>query len=132
MLIAHSSLIAVAVVRRGDAFLVGVRPAGSVLAGHAEFPGGKVRPGETLVEAAERECREETGIEVDIAGELLAKTHRYDHGEVELHFFDCRPRDEHATPASPFRWVSRAELARLNFPAANAEVTKLLLKNAAD
>lgn len=121
-----ATLIAIAVVRQGDRFLVGERPSGSVLAGHAEFPGGKVRPSETPADAAVRECREETGLEIEVAGELLTKTHRYDHGEIELHFFLCAPRDEHAAPASPFRWVPRGELARLNFPAANAEVTELL------
>ena len=36
--------------------------------GHYEFPGGKVLSGETLEEAAVRECREELGVDVSILG----------------------------------------------------------------
>src|SRR6056297_2200458 len=36
--------------------------------GHYEFPGGKVLPGETLKEAAKRECWEEIGVEVSVLG----------------------------------------------------------------
>ena len=48
----------------GGQFLVGLRPEGSHLAGCAEFPGGKVEPGEKPSAAAVRECAEETGLAV--------------------------------------------------------------------
>ena len=38
--------IAVAVVRRGSEFLIGLRPDGGTLPGYWEFPGGKVEAGE--------------------------------------------------------------------------------------
>ena len=40
------------------------------LAGFWEFPGGKVEPGETEVEALVRECVEEIGVRVEV-GERL-------------------------------------------------------------
>lgn len=52
--------IAIAVVQRGEQFLIGQRPLGVALAGLWEFPGGKVLPGESPEAAAVRECQEET------------------------------------------------------------------------
>jgi 8-oxo-dGTP pyrophosphatase MutT (NUDIX family) len=53
-----------AVIRRQDRYLVCRRPAHKRHGGLWEFPGGKLEPGETLLEAARRELREELGAEV--------------------------------------------------------------------
>lgn len=113
--------IAIAVVERDGLFLVGVRDAGAVLAGHDEFPGGKVRPGETPASAAERECLEETGLTVAAFEALLPEIeHTYAHGRVRLHFLRCRPAVRVAAPPrAPFRWVNAEELGKLRFPEAN-------------
>ena len=126
--------VAVAVVEHQGRYLIGIRPAGVPLAGLSEFPGGKVLPDETLAAAAIRECREESGLQVEVTGEMLSTTHRYDHGLLEIHFFRCRPVDlvdSEPAPRPPFRWVSADELATLNFPAANARLTEMLLREAA-
>lgn len=123
-----AKLIAIAVVQSGDRFLVGLRPEGIALAGHWEFPGGKVEPGEEPSAAAMRECREESGLEVIVLGEMEATVHDYEHARVELRFFACRPVDPDALPAAPFRWVERRQLAELSFPPANASlISKLVL-----
>src|SRR4051812_46830278 len=61
-----STLVAIAVVEHDGKSLVGERPAGVALAGFAEFPGGKVEPGESPEAAAVRECIEESGLQVEI------------------------------------------------------------------
>lgn len=120
--------IGVAVVEHAGRYLIGVRGAGAVLAGKAEFPGGKCEPGETPRDAAVRECLEETGLAVVPIELLLEKSHDYPHGAVHLAFWRCRPanpsdvrQDHHG-----FQWVAAATLRSLDFPEANAEVVRML------
>lgn len=119
--------IAIAIVERGGMVLIGRRPLDVPLGGFWEFPGGKVRPGETLEEAAVRECREETGLGVRLGPKYLSVGHRYAHGQLELHFFAAAPLDPSQTPAEPFCWVHLAELGAYRFPPANAEILARLL-----
>jgi 8-oxo-dGTP diphosphatase len=118
--------IAVAVVECDDQFLVGLRPEGVPLAGYWEFPGGKVREGETPADAAARECREETGIRVTMSRLLLRTVHDYEHGVLELHFFAAVLSDPQPAPRPPFRWVVRQDLPTLRFPPANSGLLVML------
>ena len=45
-------------------FLLTSRPDGKVYAGYWEFPGGKVEPGEAILDALKREFVEELGVEI--------------------------------------------------------------------
>ena len=83
--------IAIAIVEDQERFLIGRRPPGVPLAGFWEFPGGKVKPGESHRDAAVRECLEESGIEVEVVDEFPTHTETYDYGTVRLSFFHCRP-----------------------------------------
>jgi mutator protein MutT len=124
------TVVAIAVLQRDEHFLVGVRPVGVPLAGLHEFPGGKVRPGEAPGEAALRECREETGYEAELLHQWLVQVHKYDHGNVELHFFACRPVTEVSDAelaGKGFFWAARRELSQLRFPDGNAEMLALLI-----
>jgi 8-oxo-dGTP diphosphatase len=120
--------IAIAVVEQGGRFLVGQRPPGVPLAGMWEFPGGKVRSGETPEQAAARECLEETGLGVQVGPPYPIVLHDYPHDRVELHFFHCEPLDPDRPPRAPFRWVAAAELANLEFPEANRSLVAELVE----
>lgn len=119
--------IGIAVVEQAGHFLIGVRGAQTVLAGKAEFPGGKCEPGESSRECAVRECREETGLSVQPIRKLHAVTHSYPHGTVALEFWLCEPDEPKTqTPINGFRWVPATQLKELDFPEANGPLIDLL------
>ena len=121
--------IAIAVVRQGDRFLIGQRPASVALANYWEFPGGKVEPGETPPAAAVRECLEETGLHVRVLFAYPEHVQQYDHGRVRLFFFACEPQQPAENPIAPYRWVQRDELSTYEFPAGNRRLVEILLGN---
>lgn len=118
--------ISVGVVLHGDQVLIGRRSNDQTLGGLWEFPGGKVNSGETFEQAAVRECREETGLNVEISHLLCERFYEYDHGEHHLRFFACTAEPDIQSPQYGFRWVERSDLANYEFPPANAEVLKLI------
>jgi len=141
--------IAVAVVLHEGRVLVGTRGQGGPLAGYAEFPGGKCQPGESPAACAVRECREESGLDVEVVGLLDERSWDYPHGRVQLHFFHCRllapppasrpstaasaaiPASAAAAPVSgSFAWRELAALRALQFPEANHRAIELLLAEA--
>jgi 8-oxo-dGTP diphosphatase len=72
-------------------FLLTSRPAGKVYAGHWEFPGGKVEPGESIEQALRRELHEELGITIGAAHPWQVEMMDYPHARVRLHF--CKVYD---------------------------------------
>lgn len=99
--------------------LAGRRTAPSQWAGWWEFPGGKVDPGETPVQALHRELDEELGIAVRLGAEI-AGPQPWDDGPVwpimpgfvmrvwfaEVTRGEARAHDEH----DAVRWLGPAEL----------------------
>ncbi|SCY69797.1 8-oxo-dGTP diphosphatase [Nitrosospira sp. Nl5] len=80
--------VAVAVITRPDgAFLLARRPEGKPYAGYWEFPGGKVKPGESLLQALRRELLEELGVSVEHAYPWITRTFTYPHATVRLCFY---------------------------------------------
>jgi mutator protein MutT len=116
--------VGIGLIRRGDAFLIRRRPAGTVYAGYWEFPGGKCELGESPAQATARECLEETGLRIVVGRLRRTVVHRYPHGLVELSFHDCTAEDPAAEPdsATGFRWVPIEQLASLRFPEANEAI----------
>ena len=121
-------VVTAAVVERDGAFLLTRRLDGTHLAGHWEFPGGKLHAGETLQECLVREIREELDAEVRVGPEILATSHDYPERSIELRFFRCTLESEpRPTMGQEMRWVPLAELASVQLPPADDELVRLLM-----
>jgi 8-oxo-dGTP diphosphatase len=119
--------VVAAVIERDGHFLVTRRLQGVHLAGMWEFPGGKVDPGESHVDALAREIAEELGVRIDVRDLVLQTTHAYKDVEVTLYFYACDLLGEPtALLGQEMRWVSRHELSDLRFPEADAELINRL------
>ena len=121
------TIVVAAVIERDDAFLLTLRPAGTHLADHWEFPGGKVHHSETHAEALRRELLEELDIVATVGEMVHTVTHAYPEKTVELHFYRCGfegvPRP---MMGQGMRWVPRGELDGLPFPEADRSLIALL------
>jgi 8-oxo-dGTP diphosphatase len=122
--------VTAAVVERGGAFLLTRRLDGTHLAGHWEFPGGKLHDGETLEECLAREIREELDAEVEIGPEILATVHDYPDRSVELRFFRCALMSEpKPTMGQAMQWVLLSDLPSVQLPPADDELVRLLTRS---
>ena len=124
-------LVAAAVLLDADnRVLLSQRPPGKPMAGLWEFPGGKVRDGETPEAALMRELQEELGI--DISASCLAPftfaSHRYDDFHLLMPLFVCRIWDGTATPREGQRlaWVRPQRLGDYPMPPADASLVAML------
>ena len=64
-------VVAAAVIRKDDCFLLTRRLHGTHLAGYWEFPGGKCESGETHKACLERELAEELGVTARIGARIF-------------------------------------------------------------
>lgn len=121
-------VVVAAVVERDGGFLLTLRPRGTHLEGHWEFPGGKCEPGESHEAALAREMREELDVAVRVGALVHSVTHAYPERTVELHFYACELAGE-PTPmiGQQMRWVPRSDLASLPFPEADADLIARLV-----
>ena len=60
-----------AIVRDGEGRLLLVRRGRAPAAGRWSVPGGRIEPGESAAQAAAREVREETGLDVEVGAVLI-------------------------------------------------------------
>jgi len=116
----------VGVIEADGRILIQRRPAKGLLAGLWEFPGGKMRPGETRRRALAREIREETGAEIASARYFMTVDHSYTNHNVTLHAFLCTLRRRPSPAPARLKWVRRGGLGRYPFPSGSAKIIRRL------
>ena len=99
-----------------------------------EFPGGKVEPGESCVDALKRELKEEMDLEVNIQEKdfFLTVEYQYPDFEITMHSYVCKVRNnqfvrkEHVN----HKWLKQHDLAKLDWAPADIPIVNKIMGGA--
>jgi 8-oxo-dGTP diphosphatase len=120
-------IVVAAIIERSDRrLLIGQRRRSDTSPLKWEFPGGKVRTGESLEQALSRELREELGATLVKSREIGSVHHHYGTTteELQIHFFVAQITELAIQPTvfEQVAWVLPKELSQYDFLAANREL----------
>lgn len=124
----HWVPVVAALMLRGQSILVGQRPEGTNLAGHWEFPGGKIELGESPEQALHRELKEEIGIDAEIGPIRFSCTHWFSYTGIIILFYQVNywKGEPKSIQHQELKWVLVSELNQLKIPDANQKVLPFL------
>jgi len=121
---------AVALIDPDGRVLLAERPAGKVMAGLWEFPGGKVDDGETPEAALIRELDEELGIDVEESclAPFTFASHTYAEFHLLMPLYVCRKWNGIVSPreGQRLKWVRPARLGDYPMPPADKPLVAML------
>ena len=122
-------LVAVGVLQdRAGSVLITQRDIKRHQGGYWEFPGGKLEPGESVLDGLARELDEELGITLTEARPLIRIPFEYPDCQVTLAVFRVLKwqGQPHGRENQPMRWCPLSALDVKAFPAANAPIINAL------
>jgi len=126
--------VVAALISSDGKLLVCQRRRGTSFAMLWEFPGGKVKSGETLERALARELEEELGTSATIGPEVYRTQHRYAElsDPIELMFFRAHidPTSARNLVFEKIDWRTPSSLPELNFLPADTELIEKLASGA--
>ena len=121
---------AVALIDADGRVLLARRPEGKPMAGLWEFPGGKVKPGETPEAALVRELKEELAIDVppSCLAPFTFASHGYDGFHLLMPLYVCRVWDGVVRPCEgqEIAWVRPSRLGDYPMPPADEPLVAML------
>ena len=117
-------LVVAGIIRKDSDILICQRHRADAYGLQWEFPGGKVRDGESLREALRRELEEELAVQVEVGEEVFRLRHRYPDRYVEVVFFSITHfRGEVLNRVfEAVEWAPRARLPEYSFLEADRDL----------
>jgi len=117
--------VAIGILRRKGKYFIQKRPEKGLLADLWEFPGGKIKKGESPAQAMRRELKEELDIDVTSSHHVMNVRHYYTQFRVNLHVSLC------TSFVSPIqqkdrKWVTLKGLEKYPMPSGSAKIVDRL------
>ena len=115
-------------VSRDGAYLLTQRMASAVFAGRWEFPGGRVRDGESDASALSRAMMDRLGVEVEVLSCVQEVTHTYPNYDLHLVVYTCKLEGEPKPQrVQQVAWVKPEAFEDYLFPPADERSVQALL-----
>ena len=123
------TVVAAEIVDAHGRYLIVQRNAHAVMPLLWEFPGGRVREGESEEVALQRCMQSTIGVEISCDEQRLAVVRSYAHYEVKLVAWSATivSGEPACRYVNDFRWVPPADLSKYSFPPADQASIDLLL-----
>ena len=122
--------VAVCIIIYKSKLLLMQRPKDKMLGGLWEFPGGKIKKGETKEDAVIREVFEETHLNINNPKYLGEVKHQYSHFKVKISLFQHNIKDiSNLKIKEKYLWTTIKGLDNLALPKANHKMLNIFKKN---
>jgi len=123
-------LVTAGIILNGDHILICQRHRSDAYGLQWEFPGGKVRDGESLKQSLKRELTEELAIDAEIGDEVFRLRHRYPDRYVELVFFAVTGfhGEVENRVFESIAWSPRSKLPEFDFLEADRELVNRIAR----
>jgi len=118
-------------IKREGCYLITRRPPNAVLPGLWEFPGGRVRAGESDADALKRSLVQRIGCSGEVGESLLQVEHSYDGYDLVMGVYpvDLGGLEPVVGSVAELAWVALEELSQREFPGADQQTVDLLLQS---
>lgn len=119
--------VVAAAIKYQDRYLVVRRGPNGGGAGHWEFPGGKVEPGENFEAALIREIQEELSIDIKVESKLGENSIVYDQRSLRIHLYLCRAVTDQIIliDHDQFEWTTPDQFSRFDWAPGDIPFLKL-------
>ena len=124
-MIPHYTIV-VGLIWRKNKFYIQKRGNKGMLAGLWEFPGGKVKNGESNHEALLREIKEECGVKPKIIKKIGTIKHAYTHFSITFHGYHCIENGQLINAQKYCEWITPEDINNFTFPKANHKIFTIL------
>jgi len=120
-------------IQRDGLYLLTQRPPHAVLPSLWEFPGGRVRDGDTDQQTLQRALLQRIGCEATVGEPLMEVTHPYEHYDLTLVVYRCDIGSCEPSPESvaAVEWVAPEDFGNYPFPGADQKTVDALLSSGA-